>query len=70
MKARGNRADVVIATKVSQHTDFQGLTAANIKAAANASLRRLDPTASISTAPTSTSRKCPSRRSSARWTSW
>ncbi|QOV37347.1 aldo/keto reductase [Streptomyces ferrugineus] len=41
LKARGNRSDVVIATKVSQHPDFQGLTAANIKAAAEASLRRL-----------------------------
>ncbi|KUL21300.1 aldo/keto reductase [Streptomyces regalis] len=41
LKARGNRADIVIATKVSQHPDFQGLTAANIKAAADASLRRL-----------------------------
>ncbi|NUS29208.1 MAG: aldo/keto reductase, partial [Streptomyces sp.] len=40
-KARGNRDDVVIATKVSQHPEFQGLTAANIKAAADASLRRL-----------------------------
>ncbi|MEV7690087.1 aldo/keto reductase [Streptomyces bungoensis] len=42
VKARGNRSDVVIATKVSQHPQFQGLTAANIKAAADASLRRLD----------------------------
>ncbi|MFJ8360803.1 aldo/keto reductase [Streptomyces sp. NPDC093984] len=42
VKARGNRSDVVIATKVSQHPDYQGLTAANIKAAADASLRRLD----------------------------
>ncbi|MER6125656.1 aldo/keto reductase [Streptomyces sp. NPDC001795] len=41
-KARGNRSDVVIATKVSQHPDYKGLTAANIKAAADASLRRLD----------------------------
>ncbi|KOG42403.1 aldo/keto reductase [Streptomyces resistomycificus] len=41
-KARGNRADVVIATKVSQHPGYPGLTAANIKAAADASLRRLD----------------------------
>ncbi|MEU0443005.1 MULTISPECIES: aldo/keto reductase [unclassified Streptomyces] len=41
LKARGNRSDVVIATKVSQHPDYQGLTAANIKAAADASLRRL-----------------------------
>jgi len=39
--ARGNRDEVVIATKVSQHPDFQGLSAANIKAAAEASLRRL-----------------------------
>lgn len=42
VKARGNRSDVVIATKVSQHPQFQGLSAANIKAAADASLRRLD----------------------------
>ncbi|MER6030521.1 aldo/keto reductase [Streptomyces sp. NPDC001851] len=41
-KARGNRADVVIATKVSQHPEYQGLSAATIKAAADASLRRLD----------------------------
>jgi aryl-alcohol dehydrogenase-like predicted oxidoreductase len=41
LKARGNRADVVIGTKVSQHPEFQGLSAANIKAAADASLRRL-----------------------------
>ncbi|WP_217240410.1 aldo/keto reductase [Streptomyces sp. AC555_RSS877] len=40
-KARGNRADVVIATKVSQHHEYPGLGAANIKAAADASLRRL-----------------------------
>jgi len=42
IKSRGNRADVVVATKVSQHPDFPGLSAANIKAAADASLRRLD----------------------------
>jgi aryl-alcohol dehydrogenase-like predicted oxidoreductase len=41
VRARGNRDDVVIATKVSQHPEFPGLTAANIKAAADASLRRL-----------------------------
>ncbi|MFD3928567.1 aldo/keto reductase [Streptomyces sp. NPDC058614] len=41
VKARGNRADVVIATKVSQHPDYPGLSGANIKAAADASLRRL-----------------------------
>ncbi|PPS81139.1 aldo/keto reductase [Streptomyces sp. MH60] len=39
--ARGNRADVVLATKVSQHPEYPGLSAANIKAAADASLRRL-----------------------------
>ncbi|AZS86344.1 aldo/keto reductase [Streptomyces griseoviridis] len=39
--ARGNRDDVVIATKVSEHPDYPGLSAANIKAAADASLRRL-----------------------------
>ncbi|MFJ4524010.1 aldo/keto reductase [Streptomyces sp. NPDC088810] len=42
VNARGNRSDVVIATKVSQHPEYQGLSAANIKAAADASLRRLD----------------------------
>ncbi|WP_217546160.1 aldo/keto reductase [Streptomyces sp. GbtcB6] len=42
VKARGNRDDVVIATKVSQHPEYLGLSAANIKAAADASLRRLD----------------------------
>lgn len=41
-KARGNRSDIVIATKVSQHPDFAGLSAATIKAAADASLRRLE----------------------------
>ncbi|MBV2357839.1 aldo/keto reductase [Streptomyces sp. J2-1] len=41
VKARGNRSDVVIATKVSQHPDFKGLRAATIEAAADASLRRL-----------------------------
>jgi len=41
LASRGNRDDIVIATKVSQHPDFPGLTAANIKAAADASLRRL-----------------------------
>ncbi|WP_159769594.1 aldo/keto reductase [Streptomyces sp. HM190] len=41
LKARGNRADMVIATKVSQHPEYQGLSAATIKAAADASLARL-----------------------------
>ncbi len=41
IKARGNRSKVVIATKVSQHPEFKGLSAANIAAAADASLARL-----------------------------
>ncbi|MEV8128380.1 aldo/keto reductase [Streptomyces sp. NPDC085944] len=41
LASRGNRDDVVLATKVSQHPDYPGLSAANIKAAADASLRRL-----------------------------
>ncbi|SED23352.1 Predicted oxidoreductase [Streptomyces misionensis] len=41
LKARGNRSDVVVATKVSQHPQYPGLSAANIKAAADASLARL-----------------------------
>ncbi|MFD6026845.1 aldo/keto reductase [Streptomyces griseoluteus] len=40
-RARGVRDEVVIATKVSQHPEYKGLGAANIKAAADASLRRL-----------------------------
>ncbi|WP_371653860.1 MULTISPECIES: aldo/keto reductase [unclassified Streptomyces] len=39
--ARGNRADVVVATKVGAHPEFKGLAAPTIKAAAEASLRRL-----------------------------
>jgi aryl-alcohol dehydrogenase-like predicted oxidoreductase len=39
--ARGNRDQVVIATKVSQHPEFQGLSRANVLAAADASLKRL-----------------------------
>lgn len=41
LAARGNRDDVVLATKVSQHPQYPGLSAANIRAAADASLRRL-----------------------------
>lgn len=39
--ARGNRDQVVLATKVSQHPDFKGLAADNIRRAADASLERL-----------------------------
>lgn len=38
---RGNRDQVVIATKVSQHPQYPGLSAANVKAAADESLLRL-----------------------------
>lgn len=41
MRAAGNRADIVVATKVSQHPDFKGLAASNVAAAADASLKRL-----------------------------
>ncbi|MGV8882847.1 MAG: aldo/keto reductase [Rhodoglobus sp.] len=41
MAERGNREQLVIGTKVSQHPDFKGLSAANIAAAADASLARL-----------------------------
>ncbi|MGP4023423.1 aldo/keto reductase [Actinomadura sp. 3N407] len=40
-QARGNRDDIVIATKVGRHPERQGLSAANIEAAADDSLRRL-----------------------------
>ena len=39
--ARGNRDEIVLATKVSQHPDFKGLAADNIRRAADASLERL-----------------------------
>lgn len=39
--SRGNRDRVVLATKVSQHPDFTGLAAENIRRAADASLQRL-----------------------------
>jgi aryl-alcohol dehydrogenase-like predicted oxidoreductase len=38
---RGNRDELVIATKVSEHPDFKGLSAGNIAAATDASLQRL-----------------------------
>jgi aryl-alcohol dehydrogenase-like predicted oxidoreductase len=41
LAARRNRDRVVIGTKVSQHPRFKGLSAANIAAAADASLKRL-----------------------------
>ncbi|RFA18184.1 aldo/keto reductase [Subtercola boreus] len=41
MTARGNRDKFVVATKVSRHPDYMGLAAANIAAAADASLARL-----------------------------
>ncbi|WP_032404237.1 aldo/keto reductase [Rhodococcoides fascians] len=40
-QARGNREDIVLSTKVSQHPDFLGLAPHNIRAAAEASLTRL-----------------------------
>lgn len=39
--ARGNREEVVLATKVSQHPDFRGLAPDTIRRAADASLERL-----------------------------
>ncbi|MFJ3584301.1 aldo/keto reductase [Streptomyces sp. NPDC090127] len=41
LTARGNRSDVVIATKVGAHPQYKGLSATTIKAAAEESLRRL-----------------------------
>ncbi|GHB59362.1 NADP-dependent aryl-alcohol dehydrogenase [Streptomyces xanthochromogenes] len=41
LAARGNRADVVVATKVGSHPQYEGLAADTIKAAAEESLRRL-----------------------------
>ncbi|WAL96395.1 aldo/keto reductase [Streptomyces sp. Je 1-369] len=41
LAGRGNRSDVVVATKVGSHPDYKGLSAATIKGGADASLRRL-----------------------------
>jgi aryl-alcohol dehydrogenase-like predicted oxidoreductase len=41
LAARKNRDSMVVATKVSQHPQFRGLAAANVAAAADASLGRL-----------------------------
>jgi len=41
MASKNNRSSLVIGTKVSQHPDFRGLAAANVAAAADASLTRL-----------------------------
>ncbi|MFE6165259.1 aldo/keto reductase [Streptomyces sp. NPDC056486] len=41
LAARGNRSDVVLATKVGAHPDFKGLSASTIKSGAEESLRRL-----------------------------
>ncbi|MFG1997093.1 aldo/keto reductase [Actinoplanes sp. NPDC048988] len=41
LRSRGNRDRIVVATKVSQHPQFRGLSASNIAAAADASLGRL-----------------------------
>ncbi|WP_062310391.1 aldo/keto reductase [Demequina rhizosphaerae] len=41
LASRGRRDDVVVATKVSQHPEYPGLSAENIAAAARASLARL-----------------------------
>ncbi|MBL3699175.1 aldo/keto reductase [Leucobacter luti] len=41
LAARGTRDRVVLATKVSTHPEFAGLAAANVRAAADASLARL-----------------------------
>ena len=41
MRKRGNRDDMVIATKVSHHPEYKGLAPATIRVAVEASLRRL-----------------------------
>lgn len=41
LAARGNRDRVIVATKVAQHPQYQGLSAPNVAAAANESLLRL-----------------------------
>ncbi|MEU2046499.1 aldo/keto reductase, partial [Streptomyces albidoflavus] len=40
LASRGNRDEIVVATKVGSHPQFKGLSAPNVKAAAEESLRR------------------------------
>ncbi|GAA2258054.1 aldo/keto reductase [Streptomyces amakusaensis] len=42
LTARGNRSEIVVATKVGAHPEYKGLSAATVKAAAEASLKRLN----------------------------
>jgi len=42
LKSRGNRDRIVVATKIGAHPQYKGLAPDNIRAAADASLRRLD----------------------------
>ncbi|MGW2841676.1 aldo/keto reductase [Streptomyces sp. NPDC001493] len=42
LKARGNRADVVVATKAGAHPEYRGLASGTVKSAVEESLRRLD----------------------------
>ncbi|GAA1359428.1 aldo/keto reductase [Streptomyces beijiangensis] len=41
LASRGNRSEIVVATKIGAHPQYKGLAPANIKAAAEESLRRL-----------------------------
>lgn len=41
LSARGAANDMIVATKVSQHPEFRGLSASTVRAAAEASLKRL-----------------------------
>ncbi|MFF4228600.1 aldo/keto reductase [Streptomyces sp. NPDC001820] len=41
LAARGNRSDIVVATKAGAHPQFKGLSGTTVKAAAEASLKRL-----------------------------
>ncbi|MDR6688641.1 aryl-alcohol dehydrogenase-like predicted oxidoreductase [Arthrobacter sp. 1088] len=42
MKSRGNRSDIVVATKVSQHPRYRGMAPSTVAAGAEASLSRLN----------------------------
>ncbi|MFD6528405.1 aldo/keto reductase [Streptomyces sp. NPDC060184] len=42
LKSRGNRADVVVATKAGAHPEYRGLAPATVRRAVEESLRRLD----------------------------
>jgi aryl-alcohol dehydrogenase (NADP+) len=67
MAARGNRAELVIATKVGMGTELGGLSATTIRRAAEASRDRSSGSARTRSTSTTPTAMTPRRRSRRRW---